>query len=55
MHIDFLFGQGWRRNIVMDGSPHLPADIRQWNGEVRPVTCVTAEVIVPMELLVGER
>src|SRR5262245_3557047 len=23
-------GQGWQRNIVMDGSPHLPATIRQW-------------------------
>jgi hypothetical protein len=23
-------GQGFQRNIVMDGSPHLPANIRQW-------------------------
>jgi hypothetical protein len=23
-------GQGWQRNIVMNGSPHLPANIRQW-------------------------
>jgi len=25
-------GQGWQRNIVMDGSPHLPSHIRQWFG-----------------------
>jgi len=28
-------GQGWQRNIVMDGSPHLPAGIRQWYGDSR--------------------
>jgi hypothetical protein len=28
-------GQGWQRNIVMDGSPHLPAAIRQWYGDSR--------------------
>jgi hypothetical protein len=28
-------GQGWQRNIVMDGSPHLPATIRQWFGDSR--------------------
>jgi hypothetical protein len=28
-------GQGWRRNIVMDASPHLPAGIRQWYGDSR--------------------
>jgi hypothetical protein len=28
-------GQGWQRNIVMDGSPHLPASIRQWFGDSR--------------------
>src|SRR5262245_60987139 len=28
-------GQGWQRNIVMDGSPHLPAQIRQWFGDSR--------------------
>jgi len=28
-------GQGWQRNIVMDGSPHLPANIRQWYGDSR--------------------
>ena len=28
-------GQSWQRNIVMDGSPHLPAGIRQWFGDSR--------------------
>ena len=28
-------GQGWQRNIVMDGRPHLPASIRQWFGDSR--------------------
>jgi len=28
-------GQGWQRNIVMNGSPHLPADVRQWFGDSR--------------------
>ena len=28
-------GKGWQRNIVMDGSPHLPANIRQWYGDSR--------------------
>ena len=28
-------GQGWQRNIVMDGGPHLPAGIRQWYGDSR--------------------
>ncbi len=28
-------GQGWQRNIVMDGSPHLPPNIRQWFGDSR--------------------
>jgi hypothetical protein len=28
-------GQGWQRNIVMDGSPHLPGSIRQWYGDSR--------------------
>ena len=28
-------GQGWQRNIVMDGSPHLPSHIRQWFGDSR--------------------
>jgi hypothetical protein len=28
-------GQGWQRNIVMNGNPHLPANIRQWYGDSR--------------------
>ena len=28
-------GQGWQRNIVRDGSPHLSANIRQWYGDSR--------------------
>jgi hypothetical protein len=28
-------GQGWQRNIIMNGSPHLPAHIRQWYGDSR--------------------
>jgi hypothetical protein len=28
-------GQGWQRNILMNGSPHLPASIRQWFGDSR--------------------
>ena len=28
-------GQGWQRNIVMNGSPHLPSSIRQWFGDSR--------------------
>jgi hypothetical protein len=28
-------GQGWQRNIVMDGRPHLPPGIRQWFGDSR--------------------
>ena len=28
-------GQGWQRNIVMDGRPHLPANVRQWFGDSR--------------------
>lgn len=28
-------GQGWQRNIVMNGSPHLPASVRQWFGDSR--------------------
>src|ERR1700726_392524 len=30
MFYDVGQGQGWQRNIVMNGSPHLPANIRQW-------------------------
>jgi len=35
MYYDVGQGQGWQRNIVMDGSPHLPATIRQWYGDSR--------------------
>src|SRR5437867_2932658 len=28
-------GQGWQRNIIMNGSPHLPAGLRQWYGDSR--------------------
>jgi hypothetical protein len=35
MFYDVGQGQGWQRNIVMDGSPHLPPSIRQWYGESR--------------------
>ncbi len=28
-------GQGWQRNIVLNGSPHLPANVRQWYGDSR--------------------
>jgi hypothetical protein len=32
---DMNQGQGWQRNVVMNGSPHLPAGIRQWFGDSR--------------------
>jgi hypothetical protein len=35
MFYDVGQGQGWQRNIVMDGSPHLPPGIRQWFGDSR--------------------
>ena len=35
MFYDVGQGQGWQRNIVMDGSPHLPPSIRQWFGDSR--------------------
>jgi hypothetical protein len=35
MFYDVGQGQGWQRNIVMDGSTHLPASIRQWYGDSR--------------------
>jgi hypothetical protein len=35
MFYDLNQGQGWQRNIVMNGSPHLPANIRQWYGDSR--------------------
>jgi hypothetical protein len=35
MFYDTAQGQGWQRNIVMSGSPHLPSSIRQWWGDSR--------------------
>ena len=35
MFYDVNRGQGWQRNIVMNGSPHLLAQIRQWFGDSR--------------------
>src|SRR5690242_14004814 len=35
MFYDVGQGQGWQRNIVMDGRPHLPAGIRQGFGDSR--------------------
>jgi hypothetical protein len=35
MFYDVGQGQGWQRNIVMDGNPHLPATVRQWYGDSR--------------------
>src|SRR5215472_5912662 len=35
MSYDVGQGQGWQRNIVMNGSAHLPASIRQWYGDSR--------------------
>jgi len=35
MFYDVGQGQGWQRNIVMNGSAHLPANIRQWYGDSR--------------------
>src|SRR6267378_1780063 len=35
MFYDVGQGQGWQRNIIMNGSPHLPANIRQWYGDSR--------------------
>jgi hypothetical protein len=35
MFYDVGQGQGWQRNIVMTGSAHLPASIRQWYGDSR--------------------
>jgi hypothetical protein len=35
MFYDTSQGQGWQRNIVMNGSPHLTASIRQWWGDSR--------------------
>src|SRR6266702_3555561 len=35
MFYDVGQGQGWQRSIVMNGSPHLPANLRQWYGDSR--------------------
>ena len=35
MYYDVGQGQGFQRNIVMNGSPHLPDTIRQWFGDSR--------------------
>ena len=35
MFYDVGQGQGWQRNIVMNGSPHPQANIRQWYGDSR--------------------
>jgi hypothetical protein len=35
IYYDVSQGQGWQRNIVMDGSPHLPRSVRQWYGDSR--------------------
>ena len=35
MFYDISQGQGWQRSIVMNGSPHLPAHVRQWFGDSR--------------------
>src|SRR6266566_1158819 len=35
MAYDVGQGQGWQRSIVMNGSPHLPPQIRQWFGDSR--------------------
>jgi hypothetical protein len=35
MFYDVGQGQGWQRNIVMNGGPHLPSTIRQWYGDSR--------------------
>ena len=35
IYYDVGQGQGWQRNIVMNGSPHLPSHIRQWYGDSR--------------------
>jgi hypothetical protein len=35
MFYDVGQGGGWQRNIVMNGSPHLPAGVQQWHGDSR--------------------
>jgi len=36
-------GQGWQRNIIMDGRPHLPASVRQWYGAFRAAVSIEGE------------
>jgi hypothetical protein len=35
MFYDTSQGQGWQRNIVMNGTPHVPSSVRQWWGDSR--------------------
>ena len=35
IYYDVGQGQGFQRNIVMNGSPHLPPHVRQWFGDSR--------------------
>jgi hypothetical protein len=35
MYYDTGQGQGWQRNIVMNGTPHPPSTIREWRGDSR--------------------
>jgi hypothetical protein len=35
MYYDIGQGQGYQRNIVMNGTPHLPKSIQQWWGDSR--------------------
>jgi len=35
MYYDIGQGQGYQRNIVMNGTPHLPSSVRQWWGDSR--------------------
>jgi hypothetical protein len=35
IYYDVGQGQGWQRNIVMNGGAHLPASVRQWFGDSR--------------------
>jgi hypothetical protein len=35
MFYDVGQGQGWQRNVVMNGGPHLPPNIRLWYGDSR--------------------
>ena len=35
MFYDVGQGQGWQRNIVMNGTPHLPLTVRQFSGDSR--------------------